>query len=98
LPKVFVEEVDLRRFRGVKECREPVRLSGFTVLVGRKNSGKTAVLEALAFLPLPDNAHRLPFLGDIAKVIGTLHGSLSSLVYGYSGRPRFAMSSKGGGF
>lgn len=46
----MIEQIDITEFRGIKECESPLELSDFTVLVGRNNSGKSAVLEALHLL------------------------------------------------
>lgn len=43
----MVESIDISDFRGIRECKSPLELSEFTVLVGRNNSGKSSVLEAL---------------------------------------------------
>ena len=87
----LISSVELREFRGIRACKEPIRLSRFTVLIGRNNSGKTSVLEALAFFSFPSlrlgsTDYRLPLLGSWADVMAVLHGGLQSLVYGYVGR------------
>ena len=85
-----VESVELEGFRGIRACEEPVRLSRFTVLIGRNNAGKTSVLEALALFPFPSLRlgtveYGLPLLGSWPDVMAVLHGGLQSLVYGYVG-------------
>ena len=83
---MFVEELSLREFRGVRECAEPLRFSKFNVLVGRNNAGKTTVLEALALLPLPIGDHELPVYGvRRGQFLADMHGGPPSLIYGYSG-------------
>ena len=79
--------MELEAFRGIKSCEEPIRLSRFTVLIGRNNAGKTSVLEALALLPLNSfSATALPAArwswGDLLR---NLHGKVASLIYGYVG-------------
>ena len=88
--EALIESVELREFRGIRACKEPIRLSGFTVLIGRNNSGKTSVLEALALFPFPSlrlgaAEYSLPLLGSWPDVMAVLHGGLQSLVYGYVG-------------
>ena len=52
--KVFVSSLNLKEFRGVKEFKEPLEFNKFNVLVGRNNSGKSAILHALSLLPHPE--------------------------------------------
>lgn len=81
---MFVRRVDIKEFRGIKSCDKPLEFSNFTVLVGRNNSGKTSVLEALSLLPLPN--HNLPYHNDSrVNLLSNLHAGSSSLIYGYSG-------------
>jgi predicted ATPase len=53
MEKVFVSSLDLKEFRGIKEIQEPLELTKFNVLLGRNNSGKSAILHALSLLPHP---------------------------------------------
>jgi predicted ATP-dependent endonuclease of OLD family len=49
----FVTQLDIKEFRGIKRCEEPLRFSKFNVLLGRNNSGKSAVLQSLSLFPQP---------------------------------------------
>ena len=83
---VLIREVNIREFRGIRETREPIRLSKFNVLIGRNNSGKSAILEALSFFPIPFREYSTPFVGvSRLEFISKLHGGYDSLIYGYSG-------------
>lgn len=81
---MFVSQMLIQEFKGVKKCDRPLEFSEFTLLIGRNNSGKSSILEALSLLPLPTypsdyhDHHRPAFLAH-------LHGGMSSLIYGYSG-------------
>lgn len=79
--------MDIQQFRGIKSCKEPLEFSDFTVLIGRNNSGKSSILEALSLIPVPFNQFRVPYhsSGRI-DLLSSLHGGTSSLVYAYSGR------------
>lgn len=52
--EVFVSSLKLKEFRGIKAVQEPLELTEFNVLVGRNNSGKSAIVQALSLLPDPD--------------------------------------------
>lgn len=81
---LFVSSIDIKEFRGIACCKTPLSLSEFTVLVGRNNSGKSSVLEALSLLPL--YGFVLPYSNDNRLgILEKLHGGKSSMVYGYSG-------------
>lgn len=62
---MFVNSINIREFRGIKKCKRPITLSNFTVLMGRNNSGKSTVLEALSLLPFPDTAE---YITDEKKI------------------------------
>ena len=81
---MLVEKLSIKEFRGIRECEEPLRLSKFTVLIGRNNSGKTAVLEALSLLPYPPLDYPAYGKSKLA-LIADMHGGSESLIYGYSG-------------
>ena len=76
--------MDIKEFRGIECCKTPLSLSNFTVLVGRNNSGKSSILEALSLIPFSVNP--LVYTGENRlSFIEKLHGGRTSLVYGYSG-------------
>jgi AAA15 family ATPase/GTPase len=59
----FISEIDVKEFRGIKRCKEPIKLSKFNVLIGKNNSGKSSLLEALYLFPLP-RLHSTIYGGD----------------------------------
>lgn len=86
VPKMFVKQVNIQEFRGIKNCNNPLEFSDFTVLIGRNNSGKSSVLEALSLLPFPHTGFRLPYYNESrTELLAQLLGGKSSLVYAYSG-------------
>ncbi|MGA2385441.1 MAG: AAA family ATPase [Candidatus Bathyarchaeia archaeon] len=91
---MFVDSIDIKEFRGIEHCKTPLSLSKFTVLIGRNNSGKSSVLEALSLLPHPSNTLAYTSqnrLGFVEK----LHGGRTSMVYGYSGTSTITYNLKG---
>ncbi len=80
----FISEIDIKEFRGIKRCKEPIRLSKFNVLIGKNNSGKSSLLEALYLFPSPqiDSIYKK---GNKIDQITKLHSGRDGLVYGYSG-------------
>lgn len=84
---LFVSEIRIQEFRGIKKCEEPLNFADFTVLIGRNNSGKSTVLEALSLLPEP-KSHSLRYYQDIRRIhlLHEIHGGASSMVYNYSGK------------
>jgi len=84
----FVTKIDLKEFRGIKGFQKPLNLRKFNILLGRNNSGKTAVLQSLSILPHPDidQPMTLGFGGSSRKdFLCNLVGGRSSIVYKYSG-------------
>lgn len=82
---MFVSKVDIQEFKGIKKCDKPLGLSDFVILIGRNNSGKSSVLEALSLLPLPYD-FLLPYCDKTrVQLLSDLHGGKSSMVYAYSG-------------
>ena len=84
----LIESVEPIEFRGIKRCRKPVKLSRFTVLIGRNNSGKTSILEAISMLPVFSFGEPRfpPTEWNTTTYMEHLHGGLNSLIYGYTGR------------
>jgi hypothetical protein len=85
----FVTQLDIKEFRGIKRCKEPLRFSKFNVLLGRNNSGKSAVLQALSLLPHPHLFQPMSLgLGGSERIslLRHLTGSDSgSWIYRYAG-------------
>ncbi len=50
---MFVKNLTINEFRGIKSCKRQIEFSNFSVLIGRNNSGKSTILEALSLLPSP---------------------------------------------
>jgi len=81
---MFVKELSLHEFRGVRKMAEPLKLKRLNVLIGRNNAGKTTVLEALALLPYPKSP--MSWFEQRHTLVASLHGErLSALVYKYAG-------------
>jgi len=94
---MYVTELDITAFRGIKECQEPLRLDKFNVLLGRNNSGKSAVLHALSLLPSPDlpPPKGLPFPtrgGSPWRVLFLESLTGGGLVYRYAGEALITVS------
>ena len=84
---MFIHQVNIEEFRGIKKCQEPLRLSKFNVLIGRNNSGKSTILGALSLLPSP--FHHDPFYGGTkVEFLQRLIGGANSLIYAYSGKSK----------
>ena len=79
-----IESITLKEFRGILKCKKPIELSRFVVLIGRNDTGKSSILEALSLFPQPDYT---PFYSGNKKseLVASLHSGKASLVYGYSG-------------
>jgi len=81
---LFVESIDIKEFKGIVHCKTPLSFSEFTVMIGRNDSGKSSILEALSLVPLYN--YPLPYSGQNRyETVQRLHGGKSSFVYGYSG-------------
>ena len=80
----FISEIDVKEFRGIKRCKEPIKLSKFNVLIGKNNSGKSSLLESLYLFPSPQ-IESIYKKGNKIDQITKLHSGRDGLVYGYSG-------------
>ncbi|NPA70226.1 MAG: AAA family ATPase [Crenarchaeota archaeon] len=43
----MLKSINIRNFKGIRELDEPISLSKITVLIGRNESGKSSILEAI---------------------------------------------------
>lgn len=83
----MITALELKEFRGVRETAKPIPLKKFNILIGRNNSGKTTILEALALLPSPGTS--VPLMKNYPSIdfVSQLHNNRKdSLVYGYAGK------------
>jgi len=86
---MFVEELSLHEFKGVKKTAEPLKFKRLNVLIGRNNAGKTTVLEALALLPHPQAP--MSWFEKRHTLMARLHGNKpNALVYKYAGEATIA--------
>lgn len=94
----IVEKLELNEFRGVRKTFQPIPLRRFNVFVGKNNSGKSSILEALSLLPhplleTPKLLHGSEDWNTRIQVLLNLHGcKRESLVYGYDGVARLNFS------
>ncbi|NOZ58036.1 MAG: ATP-binding protein [Euryarchaeota archaeon] len=79
---MLIRSLSLKEFRGIKSCDKPLKFSKFTVLIGRNNSGKSTILQALYLLPDPLSGSAIPFNN---KRRDYLNATIKNPVYGYSG-------------
>ncbi len=84
---MLVSELEIEEFRGVRSCERPLEFSNLTVLIGRNNVGKSAVLEALYLLPHPHVSDAIYGMPRIRIIEDKLHSGLH-LAYGYSGEAK----------
>ena len=85
---MFVKSLYFEEFKGIKKTVDSIDFSHFNILIGRNNSGKSAILEALSLLPKPDLRDSIENLSKIQK-LRNLHGqgdSNKALIYLYSGK------------
>lgn len=84
---IRISSIDISEFRGIKRCVHPINFSKFNVLIGRNNSCKTAILEALHLFPDPNI--RALFDGKNrpkSRSLEELHSGSNCLVFGYAGQ------------
>ncbi len=82
---MFVSELNIKEFRGIKSCKKPLKLSNFTILIGRNNSGKSTILEALSLLPDPGLIDPITGFRKLHNLEQLHRGSIKDLLYLYSG-------------
>ena len=82
---LYVRSIYVEGFRGIRKLASPLRLAKFNLVLGRNNSGKTALLEALYLIPHPHLPAVLPSIGRRIDLIAGMHCGYQSLIYGYSG-------------
>jgi len=85
---MLIQELNITEFRGINKTARPLKLCNLTVLIGRNNSGKSSILEAISLFPSPSQNE--PLLGEssIKKLLSTHHTELKNyrkLIYRYEG-------------
>lgn len=79
---MLVNHIEIREFRGIYRTEKPIELKQFNVVIGKNNSGKTSLLEALWLLPDPTQVYfELPKI----KMLHELSSGPASHVYLYTG-------------
>lgn len=85
--EMLIKEVkEINEFRGIKQLANPLPLKKFNVLIGKNNSGKSTLLEALFLYPHPER--NPPTLGKAESVLSYLSKrrlETKNLIYKYSG-------------
>jgi len=85
MKNILVEQLRIKEFRGIRECKETIKLNKINILIGRNNSGKSTILEALSLIPTPTTP--IPVLDKYRRrIVAEIHGGPRSLVYGYDGK------------
>jgi len=82
---MYVKSIYVEEFRGIRRLAEPLKLAKFNLVIGRNNSGKTALLEALYLIPHPHIPLIIPSTEKRLDLVADVHGGKQSLIYGYSG-------------
>ena len=72
---MIIKNLNIKEFRGIKSCKRPIEFTNFNVLIGRNNSGKSSVLEALSLIPNPKSKE---YVTDKSKIqfLAELHSPL----------------------
>jgi predicted ATP-dependent endonuclease of OLD family len=81
----LITGLDLKDFRGIKSTTRPITLEKINILIGRNNSGKTSILEALNLTPSPLSLLPLSGYTKLDYTIMPHQGKPASLIYGYAG-------------
>ncbi len=93
---MIVKNLNIKEFRGIKSCKRPIEFTNFNVLIGRNNSGKSSVLEALSLIPNPKskeyvtNKSKIQFLAELHSPLifskeKEINDPYKPLLYLYSG-------------
>ena len=82
---ILVKELDLKEFRGIRKLAKPIKLTKFNVIIGRNNTGKTAILEAIYLLSMPYTSYNDPIYNkNRIDLIAELHGGTRIRIQRYS--------------
>lgn len=82
---MFVRSLNIKEFRGIKDCIKAIKFSNFTVLIGKNNAGKSSVLEALSLLPDPGVTDYITRTSKLNNLLHLHQGSRKDLLYLYAG-------------
>ncbi len=82
---MLVRSLNIKEFRGIKECSKTLEFSNFTVLLGKNNAGKSSILEALSLLPDPNMLDYITRNNKIDNLARLHQGSIKDLLYLYAG-------------
>ena len=73
--------VTIREFRGIRRM-DALRLRKFNVIIGRNNTGKTAILETLFLFAVPFSSYRIPWYPKSRiEMIANFHSGVESLIW-----------------
>ncbi len=95
---MFINKLIIEEFRGIKYCKKPLEFSNFTVLIGKNNSGKSSILEALSLLP---HSNIVNYISGTTRIdyLRTLYvspsGSYRRLLYLYAGASKLEYNLEG---
>ncbi|ADC68763.1 hypothetical protein MFS40622_0063 [Methanocaldococcus sp. FS406-22] len=83
---MLINEIkSIKEFRGIKKLKESIKLDKFNILIGKNNSGKTAILESLFLFPHPRRVYKLANNRSVLDFISSGRNGIKSLVYKYEG-------------
>jgi AAA15 family ATPase/GTPase len=94
----FIRSLTVSDFRGIRKTKKKINFTDFSILIGRNNSGKTSILEALSLFPLPKSVNpsdQIPVIEEFRlNFLSKLHSNYNSLLYGYTGEAKINYSLK----
>ncbi len=85
---MLIHKLSIKEFRGIRFCKDPIELSHLTILIGRNNSGKSTILEALSLLPSPNINDGITGRSKIDSLLNLRRSKLGGykpLLYLYAG-------------